>query len=212
MEIKKMTVTGTRGAGLNVRAVAGSSRKEDKIGSLPDGTQVSVLAEWCKIEYQGKEAWVSKEFLIGQTVFKFDCNPLKEKVLTQRFGEDPELYKRWNLKGHHGLDFKTVTPENPRGNQDVCAVMRGTVLEATQNDNNGKFVRLVHDKGDQSVYLHLDALRVHPGQVVAAGTVIGISGSTGFITGPHLHFGYRAPNWRMDDGWMGYVDPEPFLV
>ena len=90
--------------------------------------------------------------------------------------------------------------------------IRGTVLHATCNNNNGNFVRLAHDKGAQTVYLHLDLIKVVQGQIVEAGTVLGMAGNTGFSSGPHLHFGYRAPNFKEDDGYMGYTNPEPFLV
>lgn len=216
MEAKKMIVD-TRGAGLHVRK---SPCGKESMGKLTDGEEVLVSDEWSKIQYKGQEAWVCKEFLVEKpaskrespTVFKFDRNPLDVVKLNQHFGEDPALYKRFGLKGHHGLDFKTVSPDDPKGNKKVYAVMKGTVLEATRNDNNGNFVRLTHDRGDQTVYLHLDSIKVAAGQVVQAGTVLGIAGNTGFSQGPHLHFGYRAPNFKTNDGYMGYVDPESFLV
>jgi murein DD-endopeptidase MepM/ murein hydrolase activator NlpD len=52
------------------------------------------------------------------------------------------------------------------------------------------FVRIVHDDGTMALYAHLqeDGALVHPGQRVQAGEQIGLSGNTGFTTGPHLHF------------------------
>jgi murein DD-endopeptidase MepM/ murein hydrolase activator NlpD len=216
MDAKKMLVN-TRGSGLFVRKTPGA---KDSLTKLTDGTEVVVTEEWSKIRYKGGEAWVSRDYLIDAplskkeetTAFKFDNNPLDVIKINQRFGEDPTLYKRWGLKGHHGLDLKTTSPDDPKGNKKVYAVLPGTVLEARRNDNNGNYVRLVHDRGDQTVYLHLDSLKVVEGQVIKAGTVIGIAGNTGFSHGPHLHFGYRAPKFKIDDGYMGYVDPESFLV
>lgn len=216
MEAKKMTVS-TRGAGLNIRKAPGA---KESLGKLVDGEEVLVIDEWAKIQHAGSEAWVCKEYLVDKpagkkeeaVVFKFDRNPLDEIKLIQRFGEDPALYKRFGLKGHHGLDFKTISKDDPKGNKKVYAVMKGTVVDATRNDNNGNFVRLTHDRGDQTVYLHLDSIKVGVGQVVPAGTVLGIAGNTGFSGGPHLHFGYRAPNFKTTDGYMGYVDPEPYLA
>jgi len=217
MQAKKMVVSGTQGAGLNVRKTPGG---KEVLGKIADGEEILVVDQWSKIEYKGAEAWVSTEFTAEKpaskkndpTVFRFDHNPLDEMKITQHFGEDPALYKQWGLKGHHGTDFKTTSKDDPKGNKKVYAVLKGTVLEARFNDNNGNFVRLTHDKGAQTVYLHLSQTKVIPGQVVEAGTVIGIAGNTGFSTGPHLHFGYRAPNFKTDDGWMGYADAEPFFV
>lgn len=147
-----------------------------------------------------------------EAVFKFDHNPLDTIFITQRFGEDPALYGRWNLKGHHGLDFRTKTSTDPIGKQNIYAVLSGTVIQATYNDNNGNFVRLKHEDGGQSVYLHLSALKVTSGEPIEAGELIGISGNTGFSGGPHLHFGYRPSGFDVSDGYMGYVDCEPFLI
>ncbi len=210
MNAKKMVVSGTAGAGLNVRKIAGGT---ESLGKLKDGNEVLVIDEWVKIQYKGQDAWLKKEFLKdAATVFKFDANPLEQITINQGFGTNPELYKKFGLKGHHGIDFKTISPGDSKGHKKVFAVMKGVVLQAAKNDNNGNFVRLVHDKGSQTVYLHLDSIKVAQGQTVDAGVVLGVAGNTGFSSGPHLHFGYRAPNFNENDGYMGYTDPAPFLV
>jgi len=147
-----------------------------------------------------------------EVFFKFDHNPLDSIFITQKFGEDPTLYGRWNLKGHHGLDFRTKTSTDPIGKQNIYAVLPGTVIQATYSDNNGNFVRLEHEDGGQSVYLHLSMIKVTSGKRIEAGDLIGISGNTGFSGGPHLHFGYRPGGFNVGDGYMGYVDCEPFLI
>ncbi len=52
------------------------------------------------------------------------------------------------------------------------------------------FVRILHDDGTMALYAHLQegGVLVHVGQRVLAGQQIGLSGNTGFTTGPHLHF------------------------
>ena len=192
------------------------------LAKIPDGTEIELLDEWCKVACEGKELWVKKEFLADapqgkskkseEALFRFDCNPLDKITITQNFGEDPALYKRWKLKGHHGIDFRTKSKDNPDGNQKVYAVLPGTVMQATYNDNNGNFVRLSHANGAQTVYLHLKSIVVTQGQHVEAGVKLGISGNTGFSGGAHLHFGYRPPNFDQSNGYMGYIDPEAFLV
>jgi len=86
------------------------------------------------------------------------------------------------------------------------------VSEATENQWNGKFVRLHHDNGYESVYVHLSAVDVTAGQKVNAGGKLGTSGNSGGASeGPHLHFGYRPQKFNKDNGYMGYIDPAPYF-
>ena len=62
---------------------------------------------------------------------------------------------------------------------------------------------LEHGKHVLTVYAHLSQIQIARGDVVDAGTVIGLSGSTGDASGPHLHFEV----WR----WGREVDPVPLL-
>lgn len=83
----------------------------------------------------------------------------------------------------------------------VLAARAGTVMQVesdfekaglNQEKYGGRanFVRIVHDDGSMSLYAHLkgEGAMVRVGQRVAAGQQIGLSGNTGFTTGPHLHF------------------------
>lgn len=78
----------------------------------------------------------------------------------------------------------------------IVAARTGTVLTARDGqagrmpDPAGNYVRVVHDDGTHSAYLHLKrgSVKVKPGQLVKAGTLLGHSGNTGRSTGPHLHF------------------------
>lgn len=78
----------------------------------------------------------------------------------------------------------------------IIAARAGTVLKVRNNqggrlpDPAGNFVRILHDDGTHSAYLHLQrgSVAVKPGQQVKAGTLLGKSGNTGRSTGPHLHF------------------------
>jgi murein DD-endopeptidase MepM/ murein hydrolase activator NlpD len=67
----------------------------------------------------------------------------------------------------------------------------------------GLAVIINHNAAEQSLYGHMSQIFVHPGQWVEPGTVIGQVGSTGFSTGPHLHFEIRH---LTQDGWVA-VDP-----
>ena len=75
---------------------------------------------------------------------------------------------------------------------EVHAVRDGTVY-FTGNDSccYGNFIIIAHDEGWSSVYGHLSEFRVKVGDQVKQGDVIGLSGDTGHVTGPHLHFELR---------------------
>jgi murein DD-endopeptidase MepM/ murein hydrolase activator NlpD len=91
--------------------------------------------------------------------------------------------------GHHGIDFvaKTGTP--------VMAAADGQVVSSTDLDAGGakygKTIQIAHANGLRSVYAHLDRRLVAQGDMVKAGQPIGLSGATGKVTGPHLHFEVR---------------------
>lgn len=83
---------------------------------------------------------------------------------------------------HHGLDIACAegTP--------VFATDDGEVVSAGWSLVFGRNIVLKHD-GYTTLYAHLEQMAVHVGQKIRAGEIIGLSGSTGRSTGPHLHFG-----------------------
>jgi murein DD-endopeptidase MepM/ murein hydrolase activator NlpD len=98
---------------------------------------------------------------------------------------------------HRGVDL-----EAPEGTE-VRAMSAGTVRFAGVMRGYGKVVWLEHGHGVLSVYAHLSQIRVSRGDRLDGAAVIGLSGSTGDVTGPHLHFEI----WR----WGRQVDPVPLL-
>lgn len=88
-----------------------------------------------------------------------------------------------NVKSFHtGTDMAcpTGTP--------ILAAMSGKVVTAGQNRVYGNYVILDHGNGYQTVYAHMSKIIATKGQWVSQGTRIGLVGSTGYSTGPHLHF------------------------
>ena len=88
----------------------------------------------------------------------------------------------------------------------VLAAKSGRVEFAGWGDGYGNLVELDHGSTGTR-YAHLEAIYVYQGQNVAQGQQIGLVGSTGRSTGPHLHFEIMVPT---GDGWVA-LDPAPYL-
>jgi len=86
---------------------------------------------------------------------------------------------------HAGIDYgiPTGTP--------VFASGGGRVVLARDRIVSGKSVIIEHLPGVFSIYYHLDAIGVREGDMIETGAVLGLSGNTGFSTGPHLHWEVR---------------------
>lgn len=95
-------------------------------------------------------------------------------------------------EAHPGLDIAV-----PIGSP-VRASGGGTVLQAGEEAEYGRFVLLEHPGGYQSMYGHLSRITVAPGQRIAAREVIGLSGNTGRSSAPHLHFEIRRAGEPID--------------
>ena len=94
---------------------------------------------------------------------------------------------------HKGTDMRCAegTPV-----KSACA---GTVLLAENTYFGGKTVYVDHGQGVISTYSHLSSFDVKAGDSVRKGQTIGRSGSTGRVTGPHLHFGFMVQGVAVDD-------------
>ncbi|MET7645468.1 transglycosylase family protein [Streptomyces sp. NPDC005426] len=106
----------------------------------------------------------------------------------------------WSSGYHTGVDFPVPTGTS------VKAVASGTVVSAGWGGAYGYQIVIRHGDGKYSQYAHLSSLLVRSGQHVGGGQRIARSGSTGNVTGPHLHFEVRTgPDYGSD------VDPLAYL-
>jgi len=107
--------------------------------------------------------------------------PLKGSRLTSHFGwrDDPFTGVR---SFHAALDLAA-----PQGSP-VKAAMDGTVSALGYNGTFGNYIILSHSGGLQTMYAHLHTTMVKKGERVNQGVQIGCVGTTGYSTGPHLHF------------------------
>jgi murein DD-endopeptidase MepM/ murein hydrolase activator NlpD len=101
------------------------------------------------------------------------------------------------IRGSHpGMDIAVATGSR------ILAAGGGTVAEVGEDSVYGRFVRIAHPDGYESLYAHASSLLVHARQRVAAGGVIALSGSTGVSTAPHLHFEIRKDGRPVDPGTL----------
>ncbi len=97
---------------------------------------------------------------------------------------------------HQGVDvpLQTGTP--------VYAAFDGKVRISKYHSGYGNLVVIRHDNGLETFYAHLSKIYVENDQWVDAGSIIGLGGSTGRSTGPHLHFETRYKGYAFDPEWL----------
>lgn len=125
--------------------------------------------------------------------------PVDEKRITSPYGPRGSEF-------HNGIDFGI-----PAGSL-VKAAAPGIVLTTYSDSRGGNQMVLEHPGGWKTGYAHLSAYNVRPGDAVGRGDTIALSGSTGTVTGPHLHFtvtnkkGEKIdPKTVLGKGWMKWV-------
>ena len=120
--------------------------------------------------------------------------PVSHYVLTARFGSCSSLWARC----HTGLDFAAAS------GQPIRAVLGGRVIASGScGCAYGLLTKVAVNGGLQLWYAHQSAQRVHAGDLVRTGQVIGAVGATGNTTGPHLHLEVRIKGTPVDpEGWL----------
>ncbi len=122
--------------------------------------------------------------------------PVKGARITSRFG-----YRTNPVSGNYG--FHTGLDLAAAQGTPISAVFYGRVVETGESDVWGKYVLMEHSDGLATYYCHLSEIYVEEKAVIRQGETIGLVGSTGWSTGPHLHFEVRIDGIR--------VDPEKLL-
>lgn len=118
--------------------------------------------------------------------------------LTTEFGETRTVNGAPTSYRHSGLDIAA-----PKGTE-VLSTNRGKVALAMPLILTGNTIVIDHGEGLFSVYLHMDKLFVSKDQMVERGQLIGAVGSTGFSTGPHLHFTMSYYRTNIEPGYFIY--------
>ena len=123
--------------------------------------------------------------------------PLDTMIITSRFGMRMHPIQKRQLM-HYGIDYRAAV------GTVIYAVDSGVVIKAHEERGWGRVIEIRHPNGNVSLYAHLSRFNVTRGQSLNRGDVIGFTGDSGRVTGPHLHFGYRVNNI--------WIDPDRLFV
>ena len=165
--------------------------QEDKIKQIEAEIKRQEEEARKKAEAAGKTYTVSN---LGNISFKWPC-PSSSRI-TSNFG-DRESPTEGASSNHKGMDIGAATGSN------IVAAADGTVTISTYSYSAGNYIMLNHGGGVSTVYMHCSQLLVSAGDTVKQGQVIAKVGSTGYSTGPHLHFGVRLNG--------SYVNPAKYV-
>lgn len=169
---------------------------------MQDLVQRSYQTAWTQAQVGVGLALVNQKLPVGKTIQGLALSwPMSSFAITQPFGPTSVLleppygpYKHF----HTGVDIAA-----PLGTPVMAAADGIVVAVGHSNFGYGNFVVIAHGGGIATLYGHLLQSNVTVGQAVVRGHVIGLEGSTGFSTGPHVHF-----ELRVNDQ---VVDPMPYL-
>ena len=157
---------------------------ENETEAAIDGLEEEEAAIQAEIERLNRE-WAAQQAASGKPV---ESNPggyiwpVDSRYITSTMGgrTSPGGIGSTN---HKGTDIGRVGYTS-----SVYASKAGTVIISQYSSSYGNYVVISHGSGNTTLYAHMSSRKVEVGQYVNQGDVIGITGSTGNSTGPHLHF------------------------
>lgn len=125
-------------------------------------------------------------------------------LITQGFGQNPDIYSAWGFDGHNGIDFGVSVGTTIYAPHDGIASI-------TDDGTNGYGLYLViEDVNRRSILAHLSEVIVTEGQRIYQGDPVAKSGNSGQSTGPHLHWTYKILQngsvQNRNNGYEGAVD------
>ncbi len=126
--------------------------------------------------------------------------PIKGRLSTE-YGVVRYVNNNLSPYNHSGTDIAV-----PKG-RDVKATARGRIVFADELTLTGNTIVISHGLNIYSLYYHLDELLTNKGMIVEGGQIIGKVGTTGFSTGPHLHFEISCSDVRLESGMFIYGKP-----
>ena len=169
-------------------------------------------AEERRIEQQVKQMQKKLEEQMAAEGKKYNTNPggyiwpVDSRYITSTVGgrNSPGGVGSTN---HKGTDIGRVGYTSP-----VYAAKAGTVIIAQRSSSYGNYVVISHGVGNTTLYAHMSSIKVSVGTYVKQGQTIGITGSTGHSTGPHLHFEVVENNVRINPLSHGAAPKKGYLT
>ncbi len=120
----------------------------------------------------------------------------KKTEITAKYGPTKHPILK-SMRHHNGIDFRAST------GTPIVATADGIIANASYENKWGNLIIIKHDDGYETLYAHLSKFNCKKKQTVKKGEIIGYSGSTGMVTGPHLHYSIKHNN--------EYVNPIDFI-
>ena len=199
--------------------IANTQAQIDRYAALITQTEAELVeAALADLEAEQDALWAEAQRLSDQLVAQQAANgqstesnpggyiwPVNSRYITSTVGgrASPGGIGSTN---HKGTDIGRVGYTS-----SIYAAKSGTVIVSQYSSSYGNYVVISHGSGNTTLYAHMSSRKVSVGQYVNQGDVIGITGSTGNSTGPHLHFEVTENGVRvnpLNDGAepkMGYL-------
>jgi murein DD-endopeptidase MepM/ murein hydrolase activator NlpD len=161
-------------------------QRNTEIRTVPDPQKTAESEQlWAVISRTGSALYAQAPFL----------PPVTSTRRTSFFG-DRRVYHYVNgstdTSVHAGVDYGVPT------GTEVRACAPGKVVLARSRIVTGNSIAVEHLPGVYSLYYHLDEIKISEGDLVEEGALLGLSGSTGLATGPHLHWEIRVAGENTD--------------
>ena len=120
--------------------------------------------------------------------------PLDDIFVTQMFGQTVDSKRLYVSGTHNGTDFRASVGTPVKAMADGVVAGTGDTDLQCPGVSFGRFILIKYDDGLASTFGHLSLIKVSVGEQVTRGEIVGYSGSTGYVTGPHLHVSLYARN------------------
>ncbi|MVN23017.1 M23 family metallopeptidase [Mucilaginibacter arboris] len=175
-------------------AVSGFSQEFNSIKPFEATNSVSLKKDTAASLVFHKDTIYGSNYLPGKEMLRLASLPLDNIRLTSGYGYRIHPIVK-SIKFHNGIDLSAR-------HAMIYSVLHGTVIASNYDHAIGNYVTINHGYYE-TTYGHLSERLVNVGELVKAGSVIGISGQSGLVTGEHLHFIVRYKGQT--------INPLPFL-